>query len=37
MTEVLKIEGLSAGYGPLRVIHDLDLVIHPASGSASSD
>src|SRR6188472_4526482 len=29
MTEVLKIEGLSAGYGPLRVIHDLDLVIHP--------
>lgn len=29
MTEVLKIEGLSAGYGPLRVIHDLDLVIRP--------
>lgn len=29
MTEVLKIEGLSAGYGPLRVIHDLDLVIKP--------
>ena len=29
MTEVLKIEGLSAGYGPLRVIHDLDLVIQP--------
>jgi branched-chain amino acid transport system ATP-binding protein len=29
MTAVLKIEGLSAGYGPLRVIHDLDLVIHP--------
>src|SRR6201997_5869298 len=29
MTEILKIEGLSAGYGPLRVIHDLDLVIHP--------
>ena len=28
MTEVLKIEGLSAGYGPLRVIHDLDLVIY---------
>jgi branched-chain amino acid transport system ATP-binding protein len=28
MTEVLKIEGLSAGYGALRVIHDLDLVIH---------
>jgi len=29
MTEVLKIDGLSAGYGPLRVIHDLDLIIHP--------
>ena len=29
MTEVLKIEGLSAGYGPLRVIHDLDLAIYP--------
>ena len=26
-TEVLEIEGLSAGYGPLRVIHDLDLVV----------
>ena len=26
--EVLKIDGLSAGYGPLRVIHDLDLVIN---------
>lgn len=25
--DVLKIEGLSAGYGPLRVIHDLDLEI----------
>lgn len=29
MTNVLKIDGLSAGYGPLRVIHDLDLVIRP--------
>ena len=29
MTEVLKVDGLSAGYGPLRVIHDLDLVIKP--------
>ena len=29
MTEILKVEGLSAGYGPLRVLHDLDLVIHP--------
>lgn len=29
MTDVLKIEGLSAGYGPLRVLHDLDLVIKP--------
>lgn len=29
MTEVLKVDGLSAGYGPLRVIHDLDLVINP--------
>ena len=28
MTEVLKVDGLSAGYGPLRVIHDLDLVIN---------
>lgn len=27
MTEVLVIDGLSAGYGPLRVIHDLDLII----------
>lgn len=29
MTDVLRIDGLSAGYGPLRVIHDLDLVIKP--------
>ena len=29
MTEVLKVDGLSAGYGALRVIHDLDLVINP--------
>ncbi|MEM7170453.1 MAG: ATP-binding cassette domain-containing protein [Pseudomonadota bacterium] len=28
MSEILKVEGLSAGYGPLRVIHDLDLVIN---------
>jgi len=28
MTEILNIQGLSAGYGPLRVIHDLDLVIN---------
>ncbi|MFB2552533.1 ABC transporter ATP-binding protein [Ensifer soli] len=27
MTDVLVIDGLSAGYGPLRVIHDLDLII----------
>lgn len=27
MSEVLNIQGLSAGYGPLRVIHDLDLVV----------
>ena len=27
MSEILNISGLSAGYGPLRVIHDLDLVI----------
>lgn len=27
MSEVLNIKGLSAGYGPLRVIHDLDLVV----------
>ncbi len=28
MSEILNIQGLSAGYGPLRVIHDLDFVIH---------
>ncbi|MDQ0396130.1 ABC transporter ATP-binding protein [Labrys monachus] len=27
MSDILVIDGLSAGYGPLRVIHDLDLVI----------
>ena len=27
MNPVLEISGLSAGYGPLRVIHDLDLVV----------
>ncbi len=27
MSEILNIKGLSAGYGPLRVIHDLDLII----------
>ncbi|MCA3131914.1 MAG: ABC transporter ATP-binding protein [Betaproteobacteria bacterium] len=26
--EILKVSGLSAGYGPLRVLHDLDLSIH---------
>jgi branched-chain amino acid transport system ATP-binding protein len=25
---VLNVKGLSAGYGPLRVIHDLDLIVH---------
>jgi branched-chain amino acid transport system ATP-binding protein len=25
---ILEIDGLSAGYGPLRVIHDLDLVVY---------
>ena len=25
---VLEVKGLSAGYGPMRVIHDLDLVVH---------
>lgn len=25
---VLHVKGLSAGYGPLRVIHDLDLIVH---------
>lgn len=29
MSEILKIDGLSAGYGPLRVLHDLDLAVHP--------
>jgi len=27
MSEILNVQGLSAGYGPLRVIHDLDLII----------
>ena len=27
MSTILKVDGLSAGYGPLRVIHDLDLTI----------
>ncbi|MGA0533843.1 ABC transporter ATP-binding protein [Hansschlegelia sp. KR7-227] len=26
--EVLNVQGLSAGYGPMRVIHDLDFVVH---------
>jgi branched-chain amino acid transport system ATP-binding protein len=26
--EVLHVKGLSAGWGPLRVIHDLDLIVH---------
>lgn len=26
---ILSVNGLSAGYGPMRVIHDLDLIIHP--------
>jgi ABC-type branched-subunit amino acid transport system ATPase component len=26
--EVLNVRGLSAGYGPMRVIHDLDLIVH---------
>jgi branched-chain amino acid transport system ATP-binding protein len=26
--EVLNVSGLSAGYGPMRVIHDLDLIVH---------
>jgi branched-chain amino acid transport system ATP-binding protein len=26
--EILNIRGLSAGYGPMRVIHDLDLIVH---------
>ncbi len=25
---VLRVKGLSAGYGPMRVLHDLDLVVH---------
>ena len=25
--EVLNVRGLSAGYGPMRVIHDLDLIV----------
>ncbi len=27
MTELLKVQGLSAGYGPLRVLHDVDFEI----------
>jgi len=27
MSNILEIKGLSAGYGPLQVIHDLDLII----------
>ena len=27
MSEILDVKGLSAGYGPLRVIHDLDLTV----------
>ena len=26
--EILRVSGLSAGYGPLRIIHDLDLTVH---------
>ena len=26
--EVLRVKGLSAGYGPMRVLHDLDFIIH---------
>lgn len=26
--EILNVKGLSAGYGPLRVIHDLDLIVN---------
>lgn len=26
--EVLNVKGLSAGYGPMRVIHDLDLIVY---------
>ena len=28
MFEILDVQGLSAGYGPLRVIHDLDLTVN---------
>ena len=28
MNEILNVKGLSAGYGPLRVIHDLDLIVN---------
>ena len=27
MSEVLKIRQLSAGYGPLRVLHEIDLTV----------
>ncbi len=32
MTHVLEVRGLSAGYGPLRVLHDIDLAV--AAGRA---
>ncbi len=31
MTEILKIEGLSAGYGPLRVLHEIDFNVEDGS------
>lgn len=27
--EILNVKGLSAGYGPMRVLHDLDLIVYP--------
>jgi branched-chain amino acid transport system ATP-binding protein len=35
--EVLRIEGLSAGYGPLTVLHDLDLVVRAGERLALVD
>lgn len=29
MTAILELDGVSAGYGPVRVLHDLNLSVHP--------
>ena len=29
MTALLEVQGLAAGYGPVRVLHDIDLSVQP--------